>query len=96
MLGLALPWLPLLRGVGKCKGRGEDQGHVQELSSWEVHAGKKRLPLGSRSFSQVLMGTCGMLGTETQMQCLTLGRGGRWSEGPGDRQLAGGCQRGKR
>lgn len=32
MLGLALPWLPLLRGVGESKGQGKDQGRVQELS----------------------------------------------------------------
>lgn len=31
--------------------------------TWEVHAGKARLPLGSWSFSSA-MGTCGMLGTE--------------------------------
>lgn len=31
--------------------------------TWEVRAGKARLPLGSWSFSSA-MGTCGMLGTE--------------------------------
>lgn len=34
------------------------------------------------------MGTCCMLGTQRQMQCLTLGRGVGWSGGAGEETIS--------